>query len=168
MREGAEVAYEDEDPGPLREFLTFTLGAEEYAVDILKVREIRAYEKPTTLANAPAFIKGVINLRGMIVPVVDFRIRFNAAADYTAFTVVIVLNIEDRVVGMVVDGVVDVIAFHPQRLHPRAGLVAAVDGRYIDGLAVSGGRTSIVLDIERLMLSREMALLDEPAPEFGR
>ncbi|QDX81383.1 chemotaxis protein CheW [Denitratisoma sp. DHT3] len=168
MREGTEIAYEDEDPGPLREFLTFTLGAEEYAVDILKVKEIRAYEKSTTLANAPAFIKGVINLRGMIVPVVDLRIRFNAAADYTDFTVVIVLNIQNRVVGMVVDGVVDVVAFHPHRLHPWAGPAAAVDDRYIDGLVVSGGRTSIVLDIERLMLSSEMALLDEPAPEFGR
>lgn len=168
MREGVEVAYEDEDPGRLREFLTFTLGAEEYAVDILKVREIRAYEKPTTLANAPAFIKGVINLRGLIVPVVDLRIRFNMAADYTAFTVMIVLNIENRIVCMVVDGVVDVIAFHPPRLHPRAGLAAVVDGRYIDGLVMSGERTSIVLNIERLMLSSEMALLDEQAPEFGR
>ena len=93
-----------------REYLSYTLGQEEYGVDILKVQEIRGYEEPTKIANAPAFIKGVVNLRGVIVPIVDMRIKFSlASAEYNQFTVVIILNVAGRVVGMVVDGVSDVI-----------------------------------------------------------
>src|SRR3982750_247340 len=92
------------------EFLTFRLGAEEYGIDILRVQEIRSYEAPTRIANAPAFVKGVVNLRGVIVPIVDMRIKFNLTpVNYDSFTVVIVLNIAGRVVGMVVDAVSDVI-----------------------------------------------------------
>src|SRR5689334_22180639 len=90
--------------GYSQEFLSFTLGAEEYGVDILKVQEIRGYEKPTGIANAPAYIKGVVNLRGTIVPIVDMRIRFALGEPaYDQFTVVIVLNVSDRVIGIVVD-----------------------------------------------------------------
>src|SRR5512143_465277 len=104
-------AERTEESSGAQEYLTFTLGPEEYAIDILKVQEIRGYEHPTTIANAPAFIKGVINLRGTIVPVVDLRIKFQVGkAEYTPFTVVIVLNIGNRIVGMVVDGVSDVIS----------------------------------------------------------
>src|ERR1700756_4418931 len=85
------------------EYLAFTLGSEEYGIDILKVQEIRGYEAVTRIANAPEFIKGVINLRGIIIPVVDMRIKFNlGSATYDQFTVVIILNIGGRVVGMVV------------------------------------------------------------------
>ena len=92
-----------------REYLTFRLDQEEYGIDILKVQEIRGYEQPTRIANAPAFIKGVVNLRGTIVPIVDMRLKFNCAqADYNSFTVVIILNLRDRVVGIVVDSVSDV------------------------------------------------------------
>ena len=125
-----------EDCAAAQEYLTFTLGDEEYAIDILKVQEIRGYEQPTTIANAPAFIKGVINLRGTIVPIVDLRIKFQVGkAEYTPFTVVIILNIGQRVVGIVVDGVSDVITMADEPdpsgagvlgggrypLHPRAG-----------------------------------------------
>src|SRR5512134_3750910 len=97
--------------GDSRELLTFTLGSEEYGIDILKVQEIRGYDAVTTIANAPEFIKGVINLRGIIVPIVDMRIKFNLGkVEYNQFTVVIILNIAKRVVGIVVDGVSDVIA----------------------------------------------------------
>ena len=86
-----------------REYLTFRLGQEEYGIDILKVQEIRGYENPTRIAHAPAFIKGVTNLRGTIVPIVDMRLRFNCAqAEYNSFTVVIILNLRERVVGIVV------------------------------------------------------------------
>lgn len=148
--------------GIQEEFLTFTLGPEEYAIDILKVQEIRGYETPTTIANAPAFIKGVINLRGTIVPIVDLRIKFNVGvAEYTPFTVVIILNISGRVVGMVVDSVSDVIRLARDQIHPAPEFAATVDTRYIEGLGTIDERMLIVVDIARLMLSSEMALLDE-------
>src|ERR1022692_1377471 len=103
----------------IREFLAFKLGAEEYGIDILRVQEIRSYEEPTRIANAPAFVKGVVNLRGVIVPIIDMRMRFNLEqVGYESFTVVIVLNIGRRVVGMVVDGVSDVITLTPAQLRP--------------------------------------------------
>lgn len=145
-----------------QEFLTFTLGPEEYAIDILKVQEIRGYETPTTIANAPAFIKGVINLRGVIVPIVDLRIKFKVGTiEYTPFTVVIVLNIGGRVVGIVVDSVSDVIRLKRGQLHPAPEFASTVDTQYIDGLGTLEERMLIVIDIARLMLSSEMALLDE-------
>jgi purine-binding chemotaxis protein CheW len=144
------------------EFLTFTLGPEEYAIDILKVQEIRGYEQPTTIANAPSFIKGVINLRGTIVPIVDLRIKFGVGeASYTPFTVVIILNIGTRVVGIVVDGVSDVASLRTDQIRPAPEFAATVDTRYINGLGTLGERMLIVVDIERLMLSSEMALADE-------
>ncbi|HEX5393012.1 MAG TPA: chemotaxis protein CheW [Rhodocyclaceae bacterium] len=147
-----------------QEFLTFTLGPEEYAIDILKVQEIRGYETPTTIANAPAFIKGVVNLRGTIVPIVDLRIKFNVGTvEYTPFTVVIILNIGGRVVGIVVDSVSDVIRLKRDQIHPAPEFAATVDTQYINGLGTLDERMLIVVDIARLMLSSEMALLDEAA-----
>lgn len=100
-----------------REYLTFRLDQEEYGIDILKVQEIRGYEQPTRIANAPAFIKGVVNLRGTIVPIVDMRLKFNCAqADYNSFTVVIILNLRDRVVGIVVDSVSDVMELSAENI----------------------------------------------------
>lgn len=146
------------------EFLTFTLGAEEYAIDILKVQEIRAYEPPTMIANAPPFIKGVINLRGIIVPVVDLRIKFNLGmADYTPFTVVIILNLAGRVMGIVVDSVSDVLSLTGAQIHPAPDFSASFDTRYILGLATIEKRMLIVTDIAQLMTSREMDLVDEVA-----
>src|SRR6478609_5021902 len=92
-----------------REFLTFRLGAEEYAIEILKVQEIRGWEQPTAIANTPEFIKGVINLRGTIVPIVDLRLKFKGEAKYDEFTVVIILSVARRVMGIVVDAVSDVV-----------------------------------------------------------
>ena len=95
----------------VREYLTFRLGDEEYGIDILKVQEIRGYEAPTRIAQAPAFIKGVTNLRGTIVPIVDLRLKLGCElAQYTASTVVVVLNLRSRIVGIVVDSVSDVMA----------------------------------------------------------
>jgi purine-binding chemotaxis protein CheW len=144
-----------------QEYLTFTLGPEEYAIDILKVQEIRGYEEPTTIANAPAFIKGVINLRGIIVPIVDMRIKFSVGkVEYTPFTVVIILSISGRIVGIVVDGVSDVTRLRADQIRPAPEFAATVDTRYIDGLGTLGERMLIVVDIEKLMLSAEMALVD--------
>ncbi|MFZ5484938.1 MAG: chemotaxis protein CheW [Pseudomonadota bacterium] len=143
------------------EFLTFTLGHEEYGIDILKVQEIRGYETPTRIANSPTFIKGVINLRGVIVPIVDLRIKFNLGEPtYDQFTVVIILNIGKRVVGIVVDGVSDVIQLNSSNLRPAPEFGSTLDTRYILGLGTIEDRMIIVVDIEQLMSSEEMALIE--------
>jgi purine-binding chemotaxis protein CheW len=143
------------------EFLTFTLGEEEYGVEILKVQEIRSYEPPTTIANAPEFIKGVVNLRGVIVPIVDMRIKFGlGSSEYNQFTVVIILNVAHRVVGMVVDGVSDVLTLTAEQIRPAPEFGAGLDTKYITGLGTVDKRMLILMDIEKLMTSSDMALTD--------
>lgn len=147
--------------GPAQ-YLTFTLGQEEYAVDILKVQEIRGYDAVTAIANSPEFIKGVINLRGVIVPIVDLRIKFHVGVPtYNAFTVVIILNVLNRVVGVVVDGVSDVITLLAEQIKAAPEFGAALDTRYITGLGTVEERMIILVDIEKLMSSRDMELMDE-------
>jgi purine-binding chemotaxis protein CheW len=148
------------------EFLTFRLGDESYGIEILKVQEIRGYERPTVISNAPAFIKGVIDLRGVIAPVVDLRIKFNLPqVTYDEFTVVIVLNVAGRVVGAVVDAVSDVLTIDAGSVHDAPEFSSATfDAKYITGLATVEGRMLILLDIERLMTSAAMALVDRPGP----
>ena len=143
------------------EYLSLTLGREEYGVEILKVQEIRSYEKPTTIANAPVFIKGVVNLRGVIVPIVDMRIKFGLdSAEYNQFTVVIILNVAGRVVGMVVDSVSDVISLTPEQIRPAPAFGSALDTDYITGLGTVDQRMLILIDIEKLMTGQDMALVD--------
>lgn len=149
------------------EYLTFTLGAEEYGIDILKVQEIRGYDVVTRIANAPSFIKGVINLRGVIVPIVDLRIKFNLGSEtYDQFTVVIILNIGKRVMGVVVDGVSDVIQLSSDNLRPSPEFGSVLDTRYILGLGTVENRMIIVVDIERLMTSQEMSLVESAGRPF--
>ncbi len=144
-----------------RELLTFTLGSEEYGIDILKVQEIRGYDAVTTIANAPEFIKGVINLRGVIVPIVDLRIKFRLGhAEYNQFTVVIILNVANRVVGIVVDGVSDVISLTPEQIKPSPEFSTTMDTQYITGLGTVDDRMIIVVDIEKLLSGRDMELFD--------
>ena len=148
-------------PAAPQEFLTFTLGKEEYGIEILKVQEIRSYEAVTTIANAPEFIKGVVNLRGTIVPIVDMRIKFNLGTpEYTEFTVVIILNVAGRVVGMVVDSVSDVIALGAEQIRPAPDFSSSFDVEYITGLGTVDQRMLILVDIEKLMSSSDMALMD--------
>lgn len=144
------------------EFLTFILGREEYGIDILKVQEIRGYDAVTSIANMPEFIKGVINLRGIIVPIVDLRIKFKLSAiSYDQFTVVIILNLGTRVIGIVVDSVSDVLTLQPEQIRAAPDLSSALDTRYIMGLGTVDERMLILVDIEKLMLGREMELVDE-------
>ncbi|MCM5682976.1 chemotaxis protein CheW [Schlegelella sp. S2-27] len=144
-----------------REYLTFRLGNEEYGIDILKVQEIRSYEPPTRIANAPGHVKGVVNLRGVIVPIVDLRLRLNTEnCDYNAFTVVIVLHVAGRVVGAVVDGVSDVLEIAADSVRPAPEISSAVDSGCILGLGQVGERMLILLDIERLMTDPAMGLVD--------
>ena len=141
------------------EFLSFTLGDEHYGVDILKVQEIRGYENPTRIAHAPAFIKGVTNLRGTIVPIVDMRLRFNCAqAEYNSFTVVIILNLRERVVGIVVDSVSDVMELTPEQVRTAPDIESSIDAQCIRGLGSVGDRMLILLDIEKLMAGMDMGL----------
>ena len=148
-----------------REFLTFRLGAASYGIDILKVQEIRGYETPTAIANAPIFIKGVINLRGVIVPVLDLRMKFELErADYDEFTVVIILNVANRVVGVVVDSVSDVLTLAVDLIRATPEFASATfDTKYITGLATVDGRMLILLDIEKLMTGADMGLVDGAA-----
>jgi purine-binding chemotaxis protein CheW len=142
-----------------REYLTFRLDQEEYGIDILKVQEIRGYEPPTRIANAPNFIKGVVNLRGTIVPIVDMRLKFNCSkAEYDSFTVVIILNLHSRIVGIVVDSVSDVMELPPESLKAAPDVDSVIDGDAVLGLGSLGDRMLILLDIEKLMSGVDMAL----------
>ena len=143
-----------------REYLTFRLDQEEYGIDILQVQEIRGYEPPTRIANAPPFIKGVVNLRGTIVPIVDMRLKFNCSkAEYNSFTVVIILNMRQRVVGIVVDSVSDVMELQPEAIRSAPDIDSAIDSGSITGLGSVGERMLILLDIEKLMSSEDMGLV---------
>ncbi len=143
------------------EYLTFVLGDEEYGIEILKVQEIRGYDAVTQIANTPDFIKGVVNLRGKIVPIVDLRIKFHLGkVVYDEFTVVIILNLGGRVVGIVVDGVSDVMDLKEDQLRDVPSLVTSIDTKYIVGLATVEQQMLILVDIEQLMSSQEMALID--------
>jgi len=163
-RQGGGRALQAQSPSS-GEFLTFRLGAEEYGIDILKVQEIRSYEPPTRIANAPDFIKGVVNLRGVIVPILDLRLKLGcASAEYNGFTVVIVLNVRGRVVGAVVDSVSDVLELTKDSIRPAPEMNAStVDTSYITGIGSVNDRMLILMDIEGLMSSADMGLMDQLA-----
>ncbi len=142
------------------EFLAFTMGQEEYGLDILKVQEIRGYEAVTTLANAPAYFKGVVNLRGVIVPIIDMRIRFNLGTPtYDQFTIVIVLNINGTVMGMVVDSVSDVTTLAPEQIRAAPQMGNAIAADYLIGLGTIDERMLILMDIDKLMSSDDIGLV---------
>jgi len=146
------------------EALAFKLGNEEYGIKILKVQEIRGYESVTRIASAPEHVKGVVNLRGTIVPIVDMRIKFKLGTPtYDQFTVVIILNIQDRVVGIVVDSVSDVISLTPEQVRPAPDMGGALNTDYLIGLGTVDERMIILVDIDRLMSSEEMGVIDSVA-----
>lgn len=150
------------DGQTLNEFLTFRLGSEEYGMDILKVQEIRGYDSITQIANAPEFIKGVVNLRGIIVPIIDMRIKFELGnVEYDQFTVVIILNVAGRVMGIVVDGVSDVISLDLDQMRATPEFGSVIDTEYIMGLGTVEERMLILIDIEKLMGSTDMGLIDQ-------
>ena len=147
-----------------REVLVFVLAGEEYGVDILKVQEIRGYEKVTAIPSAPAYLKGVVNLRGIIVPVIDMRIKFgNPEPGYDSFTVVIILRVSGRVIGIVVDAVSDVVQLAPSEVKPAPALGSIVDSGFLAGLATQGGRMILLLEIEKFLSSGELNLVNQVA-----
>jgi purine-binding chemotaxis protein CheW len=142
------------------EYLTLRLGPEEYAIDIQRVQELRFYEEPTRMVNSPAFIKGVVNLRGVIVPIADLRLKLQIdKVEYTDFTVVIILNINGTVVGAVVDSVADVLTLDADAIKPAPQFDAVMDARFIVGLAKEGERTLIVMDVDALMSNAELGIV---------
>lgn len=165
MTDAAQVARHEAARAAVHaggEFLTFRLGAEEYGIDILRVQEIRSYEQPTRIANAPGFIKGVVNLRGVIVPIVDLRLKLGCeSAEYNSFTVVIVLNVKGRVVGAVVDSVSDVLELPRDSIKPAPEMSSAVDASFITGIGSISDRMLILMDIESLMASADMGLIND-------
>ncbi|MEQ1964814.1 chemotaxis protein CheW [Xenorhabdus khoisanae] len=147
-----------------KEYLVFTLGDEEYGIEILKVQEIRGYDHVTRIANTPAFIKGITNLRGVIVPIIDLRIKFSQEGiTYNDNTVVIVLNLLNRVVGIVVDGVSDVLSLKEDQICPAPEFAVTLSTEYLTGLGSLDERMLILVDIEKLLSSEEMALVDSVA-----
>ena len=139
------------------EFLTFRLGAEQYGIEILKVQEIRSWETPTRIANAPRHVKGVIDLRGSVVPIIDLRLKLGMEARYDGATVVIILNLGRRVVGIVVDAVSDVMALSAQEVRPAPELGTASGARFIVGLAPTADQMLILADVEQLVAGEGLA-----------
>ena len=161
LQTGAHAAQTAADGG---QFLTLRLGSEEYAIDILRVQEIRSYEEPTRMVNAPVFIKGVINLRGVIVPIVDLRLKLNIdKVEYNEFTVVIILNVRGTVIGAVVDAVSDVVTLTSQSIKPAPQFETSIDSRFITGLANMGERMLIVMNMEALLSNAEMGMVSAAA-----
>lgn len=164
VAEPTEVSAEPTAEGPREEFLSFRLGGEEYGVDILKVQEIRSYDTVTRLPEAPDYIKGVINLRGTIVPVIDMRLKLKLGqADFDKHTVMIILNVADKVIGMVVDGVSDVITLAASQIRPPPEFNGVMDTRYITGLGAVDDRMLILVDIECLMSASDIAAMEQAA-----
>lgn len=162
------AVQQSEMAGDDREFLSFVLGGEHYALDITTVKEIRGYEQVTKIANAPDFIKGVMNLRGDIVPVVDLRIKFKVGeATYNEFTIVIMLNVDERIVGIVVDGVSDVIRLSDEEMLPPPEFGVAFDSRYLHGLADVDETMVILVNIESLINSNELGLVEVNQASVG-
>ncbi|WP_320823875.1 chemotaxis protein CheW [Reinekea sp.] len=156
-----EGDHSKQSNGVEQEFLSFVLGDENYALDIMSVKEIRGYESVTKIANAPTFVKGVLNLRGDIVPIVDLRMKFNIGqATYDEFTIVIMLNVNDRIVGVVVDAVSDVVKLSAQDILPPPEFGVSFDIRFLRGLATVDEKMVILVNIEALIGSDELGLVD--------
>lgn len=141
------------------QYLTFTLGAEEYGVEILKVQEIKGYSQVTPIPNTPPYVKGVMNLRGSIIPVVDLRSKLSMAETaYNQFTVIIVIRVGPKTVGLVVDAVSDVLNIPTQDVQATPDFGAQVDARFISGMAKAGEKLVVLLDIDKVLGSEVGAL----------
>lgn len=145
------------DSAASKQYLVFSLGGEKYAVDILKVQEIRAYENVTRIANEPEQLKGVTNLRGVIVPIIDMRIKFKLAnVEYIDATMVIVVNVGGRVIGIVVDGVSDVMTLNPNQIKPAPDFAMSMSSDYLEGLASVEDKMFVIVNIDKLLSAEEL------------
>jgi purine-binding chemotaxis protein CheW len=158
--------YENnQDAVPVLQQLTFDLAGEEYGVEILAVREIRGWSRVTRIPQTPAYLLGVLNLRGAIVPIMDLRLRFGLEREsYGDGTVVIIVALGERLFGIVVDAVSDVIDIDPASVKPVPDMGAVVDTRYLKGLATHVERMVMLLDVEKLMRPEDVETLDAALP----
>jgi len=143
------------------QYLTFMLAGEHYGVDILRVQEIKGWAPVTRIPNTPEHLRGVLNLRGTIVPIVDLRMRFDLEkAEYTALTVIIVLSVQtengERIIGVVVDAVSDVLNVKPEDIKPTPDFGVGVDTGFLNGLAASGDDMVMLLDVDRMLSTDEL------------
>jgi purine-binding chemotaxis protein CheW len=148
------------------QYLSFTLGGEDYGLDILKVKEIRGWETVRPLPDTPDYIKGVLDMRGTIVPIVDLRLRFGVGeAAYTPTTVIIVVSTQaedrDQTMGMVVDGVSDVLDVSDETLMPAPNLGTAISTRFIRGMVTRDSRMVVLLDVDKLLSTRDLGMLQD-------
>ena len=139
--------------------LTFRIGDQEYGLDILRVQEIRSYEPPTRIADAPGWHRGVINLRGVIVPIVDLRIRLGCEAIYNTFTVVVVLNVKGRTIGIVVDSASDVLEVSPGQARAVRSIPNPDHQTYVTYMVIVSDRQILIVDIESLLCDPAMGLI---------
>ncbi|MGH8145834.1 MAG: chemotaxis protein CheW [Rhodanobacteraceae bacterium] len=162
------MSHSEEQAVKLLQQLTFTLAGEEYGVDILAVREIRAWSRVTRIPQTPEYVLGVLNLRGAIVPVMDLRLRFGLPREgYDDTTVVLVVAVEDRLFGLVADAVADVFDAPEDQIKPVPDMGAVVDTRFLKGLVGNGERMILLLDVERLMRPEEAEALDAVLPDVA-
>ncbi len=152
------------------QYLTFVLSGETYGVDILRVQEIKGWTPVTRIPNTPDYMQGVLNLRGTIVPIVDMRMRFNLERiEYTPITVIIVLSIKsesgDRVIGLVVDSVSDVINVESENIKPTPDFGDGLNTEFINGLATGGERMVMLLDVDKLLSVDEIQVLSDASEE---
>jgi purine-binding chemotaxis protein CheW len=141
------------------QFLTFSLGQEEYGIELLKVQEIKGYSAITPIPNTPPHIKGVMNLRGAVIPIVDLRIRFGMEAiEYTQFNVIIVINVGTKVMGLLVDAVSDVLNVASEDLRPAPDFGTQADTRFISGMASAGDKVAVLLDLDTLLSDTDVTV----------
>ena len=163
----ADATHEKRGTDTTQQFLTFALGQEEYGVEILKIQEIKGFSAVTPLPNAPAYVKGVLNLRGTIVPIVDLRQKFGMPEEaYTKFTVIVVVQVQEKTLGFVVDAVSDVLTVRGDAIQPTPDLHGQLDTTFLTGLAPTGEQGEklvILLDIDKIFGEEEMMAIKSAA-----
>jgi purine-binding chemotaxis protein CheW len=143
------------------QFVTFQLGAETYGISILKLNEIIAYQSCTTIPNVPSFIKGVLNLRGIVVPVIDLRERFSMELkEYDQFTVIMILDVSGRIMGLVVDAVSDVLTLNSEDIKPRPHFSTGISTEFISGMGIKDKKFIILLNVDKLLSDNELNMVD--------
>jgi len=163
-----EAAAQVQDEMKIEKYLTFALGDEEYGVEILKVREIIGMLDITPVPHTPPFIKGVINLRGKVIPVIDLRLKFGfEPREYTERTCIIIVEVpgktQNMLIGMVVDSVSEVLNVSTKDIEPPPDFGTNIDTKCILGMAKVKGKVKILLDIERVLTSEEIGAMSEMA-----
>jgi len=159
----AQIQKKGETSSLATQYVTFSLGTEVYGIPITKLNEIIAYQELTALPNVPSFIKGILNLRGTAVPVIDMRERFNLERkDYDQFTVIMILDVSGRTMGLVVDSVSDVLNIDHDNIKPSPQFSSSINTKYIEGMVGydNGRKFIMLLDVDRIFTDEELNIVD--------